>query len=249
MKGHIYITISILIVAIAIILQNADLAAFLSNFNPFCPTAECNDTCPLVDFHISLCDPYASFKNLCTLALVLIALISAVVGYLMLRQTRNTNEATFVHKYAQTYFCSEMEEAVRELIALEMKVFNSGILRHGEGRSRENNPDSRIYRHFDKHMGEYVKDADKYRRCVESYFYNAYKLYDNGLITKKALRIIVDKAAFRLLFDFLEPFVCYKNAKYDYKHYYLLMKECSDIYETKVSIGAHFRDNFPNAQK
>ncbi len=97
-------------------------------------------------------------------------------------------EAQLVAKFLEEYASSEMDEALRALRQfLDKRGGAEGVMQFvGEGRT--------LY-----------PTTNAARRTVHYYFKKAYRLYEHGLLSKEALRLVVGVNGYDLLYEVVRP--------------------------------------------
>ena len=144
-----------------------------------------------------------------------------------------------IQKHEEIYSSSMFNESARTLA----EFVQSGVLsevvistRTPEGKPYFREGVSRSYedRKADFKCNTQLQNA---RRFIKFYFLNAYTYYKNGYITLPALRTIVDKTSFVMLFQCIEPMEWILSKSYDKKPFEELMCLCSDIYKKHQPIA------------
>lgn len=187
-------------------------------------------------------------SSFCQIVLCVVGIVSAICVWGQIRNSAKIAEAKFVSEYADKYYSKEMCNYIRILVDFrdrktpDAKSGLTSFIRQKEDfsfRTPENNRNERI-----SFIPDYEIDidpiVDEARRAVQSYFINAYELYSVGIISKEVLLSIIDKSAFCLYFDVIEPLMYLDNKEYVYRKFYHLMELGKDLYIKRKRDEAHY---------
>lgn len=181
-------------------------------------------------------------------SMIIIGFVTLYVLYATLSRSTLISETRMTNEYCSQYYSPDMVRYVKLLAKFEEDIQLKQSVCNNRTIWRINL--DRYYRNVDGRISFRIADSlvistecDIARRQLESYYYMAMRMYESGAISKKALKVIVDNAGFRLLFDVVEPLEYALNPEYDGHHFYMLMSVCRDLYMRRKMISFHFRQS------
>lgn len=99
-------------------------------------------------------------------------------------------------------------------------------------RTSKDNRDMRI-EFIPDYQEKISSEVNEARRAVQNYFSSALELYEVKIISRETFIRIIDKSAFCLYFDVIEPLMFLENKSYRHGKFYKLMKEGGYLYEER----------------